>query len=95
MELEKLECQLDSPAKASLIGKVRVKMNTAELRLQQLEEDLEDIQEELRGREEEGRLECGVAYAGTEISIGEEMMRLRQEERQCIAKMVCGEIIVM
>ena len=95
MELEKLECQLDSPAKASLIGKVRVKMNTAELRLQQLEEDLEDIQEELRGREEEGRLECGVAYAGTEISIGEEMMRLRQEERQCIAKMVCGEIVVM
>ena len=95
MELEKLECQLDSPAKASLIGKVRVKMNTAELRLQQLEEDLEDIQEELRGREEEGRLECGVAYPGTEISIGEEMMRLRQEERQCIAKMVCGEIVVM
>ena len=42
MELEKLECQLDSPVKASLISKVHVKLNTAELRLQQLEEDLEE-----------------------------------------------------
>ena len=95
MELEKLECQLDSPVKASLLSKARVKLNTAELRLQQLEEDLEDIKEELRGREEDGRLECGVAYAGTEISIGDEMIRLRQENRQCIAKLVCGEIVVM
>ncbi len=95
MEREKLECQLDSPVKESLLSKVRVKLNTAELRLQQLEEDLEDIREELRGREEEGRLECGVAYAGTEISFGEEMVRLRHEERQCVAKMVCGEIVVM
>lgn len=95
MELEKLECQLDSPVKASLLSKARVKLNTAELRLQQLEEDLEDIKEELRGREEDGRLECGVAYAGTEISIGDEMVRLRQENRQCIAKLVCGEIVVM
>ncbi|MDE7004271.1 MAG: FapA family protein [Oscillospiraceae bacterium] len=94
MELEKLECQLDSPVKASLLSKVRVKLNTAELRLQQLEEDLQDIQEELKEREE-GRLECGVAYAGTEISIEDEMIRLRHEERQCVAKMVCGEIVVM
>ena len=55
---------------------------------------LQDIQEELKEREE-GRLECGVAYAGTEISIDDEMIRLRREEHQCIAKMVCGEIIVM
>lgn len=94
-ELERLECQLDSPVKASLISKVRVKLNTAELRLQHLEEDLEDIQEELRRLEENGRLECGVAYAGTEIRIGDETVRLRQENRQCIAKMMCGEIVVM
>ena len=94
MELEKLECQLDSPVKASLISKVRVRLNTAELRLQQLEEDLLDIQEELKEREE-GRLECGVAYAGTEITIEDETIRLRHEERQCVAKMVCGEIVVM
>ena len=94
MEMEKLECQLDSPAKASLLSKARVKLNTAELRLQQLEDDLQDIKAELKDREE-GRLECGVAYAGTEISFGEETLRLRHEERQCVAKMVCGEIIVM
>ena len=94
MELEKLECQLDSPVKSSLVSKVRVKLNTAELRLQQLEEDLLDIQEELEDRDE-GRLECSVAYAGTEISIDDEMIRLRHEERQCVVKMVCGEIIVM
>ena len=95
MDLEKLECQLDSPVKASLISKAKVKLNTAELRLQQLEEDLEETKEELRGHEEDGRLECGVAYAGTEICIGDEIVRLRQENRQCIAKMVCGEIVVM
>ena len=42
-----------------------------------------------------GRLECGVAYAGTEISIGDEITRLRHEEHQCVAKMVAGEILVM
>ena len=95
MDLEKLECQLDSPVKASLISKTKVKLNTAELRLQQLEEELEGVREEMRGHEEDGRLECGVAHAGTEISIGDETVRLRQENRQCIAKMVCGEIVVM
>lgn len=95
MELERLECQLDSPVKASLISKARVKLNTAALRLQQLEEDLADIKEELRDRGEEGRLECAVAYAGTEITIGNEITRLRQEERHCVAKLVSGEIVVM
>ena len=94
LELEKLECQLDSPVKASLLSKVRIKLNAAELRLQQLEEELQDIQEDAKDREE-GRLECGVAYAGTEIAIENEMIRLRHEERQCVAKMVCGEIVVM
>lgn len=95
IEQERLECQPDSPVKASLLSKVRVKLSTTELRLQQLEEDLGDIKETLRGKEEEGRLECGVVYAGTEIRFGEEMIRLQREERQCIAKMVCGEIVLM
>ena len=42
-----------------------------------------------------GRLECGIAYAGTEISFGSETLRLRRAERQCVAKMVCGEILLM
>ena len=95
IEHERLECQLDSPVKSSLLGKVRMRLSTTELRLQQLEEDLNRIKESMGKKEEEGRLECGVAYAGTEIHIGEEMVRLHREERQCVAKMVCGEIIVM
>ncbi len=95
IEHERLECQLDSPVKSSLLGKVRMRLSTTELRLQQLEEDLNRIKESMGNKEEEGRLECGVAYAGTEIHIGEEMVRLHREERQCVAKMVCGEIIVM
>ena len=95
IELERLECQLDSPVKASLLSKARVKLSTAALRLQQLEEDLADIREELRDRGEGGRLECAVAYAGTEITIGDEITRLRQEERNCVAKMVDGEILII
>lgn len=95
IEHERLECQPDSPVKASLLSKVRVKLSTTELRLQQLEEDLQDVEKALSGKEEEGRLECGTAYPGTEIRIGDEMLRLQREERQVIAKMVCGEITVM
>ena len=97
MELEKLEAQLDSPAKASLMGKVRMKISVSEHRLKQLEEELDKGRAEIKSQKEQdsGRMECGVAYAGTEISMCEEKMRLRQEERQCIAKMVFGEIIVM
>ena len=95
IEHERLECQPDSPVKASLLSKVRMKLSTTELRLQQLEEDLQEVKKTLGSKEEEGRLECGVAYAGTEIRFGEEAIRLHREERQCIAKMVCGEIVVM
>ena len=95
IEHERLECQMDSPVKDSLLSKVRVKLSTTELRLQQLEEDLQNIKETLGSKEDDGRLECGIAYAGTEIRFGEEAIRLQREERQCIAKMVCGEIIVM
>ena len=37
----------------------------------------------------------GVAYAGTEISIGDEFLRLRQETHQCVAKLLCDEIVLM
>ena len=94
MELEKLECQLDSPTKSSILGKTRMKLSVAELKLKQLEEDLVDIKQTLK-ETESGRLECSHAYPGTEISFGDEVLRLRQETRQCIVKMVCGEIVPM
>ncbi len=94
IELEKLECQLDSPTKSSILGKTRMKLSVAELKLKQLEEDLADIKLTLEEKES-GRLECSLAYPGTEISFGEEILRLRQETRHCVVKMVCGEIVVM
>lgn len=93
-ELEKLECQLDSPAKSSLLGKLRIKMSAADMKMRQLEEDLMDIKIDLEEKGA-GRLECGIAYAGTEISFGSETLRLRRAERQCVAKLVCGEILLM
>ncbi len=94
MELEKLECQLDSPVKSSLLGKLRIKMSAADMKMRQLEEDLMNIKMDLEEKGG-GRLECGIAYAGTEISFGSETLRLRRAERQCVAKMVCGEILLM
>ena len=41
-----------------------------------------------------GRLECGIAYPGTEICFGDEILRLRQEHRKCAASFVRGEIVV-
>lgn len=97
IEMEKLEAQLDSPAKASLLGKVRMKMSVSENRLKQLDEELDHGRESLKNQKEQesGRMECGVAYAGTEINIGDEFLRLRQETHQCVAKLLCDEIVLM
>ena len=97
IEMEKLEAQLDSPAKASLLGKVRMKMSVSENRLKQLDEELDHGREALKSQKEQdsGRMECGVAYAGTEINIGDEFLRLRQETHQCVAKLLCNEIVLM
>ena len=93
MELEKLECQLDSTGKSSLLDKTRMKLSLAELKLKQLESELADIRIEAE-EQNTGRLECGVAYPGTEISFGEETLRLRHERRKCAASLVKGEIVV-
>ena len=93
-EQEKLEALLDSTLKTSLLGKVRMKLSVAELKLKQLEEELAKGTDE-EEKESSGRLECGIAYAGTEITIGTEKLRLKQETHQCVAKLVCNEIVLM
>lgn len=93
IELEKLECQPDSAVRSSLLGKTRMKLSVAELKLKQLEEDLAELK--LTPDEvESGRLECSIAHPGTEVSFGDEILRLRQEAHQCVVKMVCGEIVL-
>lgn len=93
MDLEKVECQLDSPGKSGLLDKTRAKLAVTELKLRQLESELADIKIEAEGKNN-GRLECGIAYPGTEISFGDEMLRLRHESRQCVATLVQGEIVL-
>ena len=94
MKLEKLECQPDSQVKSSLLSKIRSKLSAVEMKLAQLEGDLTGVEQ---GAEEKnrGRLECSVAYPGTEVTFGEKTLRLRQIARQCIVKLVEDEIVLM
>lgn len=93
-ELEKLESQPDSPAKSSLMGKLRMKMSVSELKLKQLDEDLAEAKTQQPDKDS-GRMECGIVYPGTEISIGDAFLRLREETRHCIAVLACDEILLM
>lgn len=88
-ELEKLENQPDSPVKSSLQEKTRTKLMGSELKLQQLENDLADIGTK-PGEKAGGRLECGIAYPGTEISFGEEMLRIRQVSGNALSSRSTG-----
>lgn len=92
VERETLECQPASPVKEALLAKMRMKLSTAELKLKQLEDELLGIEE--LPKESAARLECSIAHPGTEISIGEKTMRIWHENRQCVVKMVEGEIVV-
>lgn len=93
MEMERLESQLDGVGKPGLLEKNRMKLSVAELKLKQLESELADIRIETEGSNT-GRLECGIAYPGTEISFGAETLRLRHEHRKCSASLVKGEIVI-
>ena len=91
-ELETVERQPESPVKASLLAKLRIGVSAAEMKLRQLEDNLLDVEE--RPKEKDERLECGVAYPGTEVDFGEEVLRLQHENRQCVVRISNGEIIV-
>lgn len=93
VELETLECQPESPVKASLLAKLRIKVSTAEMKLRQLEDNLLDIEEGPKKKGE--RLECGIAFPGTEVNFGEETLRLRHESHNCVIRESDGEIIVI
>ncbi len=93
-EIETLEPQIDSSSKSSLLDKARLRLTAAELKLKQLESELKDIKLITDEKANNGRLECSIAYPGTEISFGDESLRLRQEYRQCVATLVRGEILI-
>ena len=43
---------------------------------------------------EKGRLECAIAYPGTKVRIGSEVLHLRHVERRCVISLVQNEIVV-
>ena len=95
MELEKLECQPDSPTKSSLIGKVKIKLAAAGLKLQRAKKTLDEQAEAREDVADDGRLECDVAYPGTKITFGDQTLRLHQASRFCVIRQLEGEIVIM
>ena len=93
MEIERLACQPESPVRASLAAKAKLKLMTAEMKLRQIEEKAPIPVEDDGG--EGGRLESAVVYPGTKVRIGDEVLRLRHVERRCVITMFHGEIVVM
>lgn len=95
MEMEMLECQPDNPTKVSLLGKAKLKLTAAELKLQRAKKTLEEQEEARTDHADDGRLECDIAYPGTKITIGEETLRLHETSRYCVVKLVSDEIVIM
>ena len=93
-ELKKTRCQLDSPVKTTRMNKCRMQISTTRLKLDQLNRELAEAEKNFE-RNDQRRLECSLAYAGTEVTIGEAVLRLRQENRQCVIRLLAGEIVVM
>lgn len=96
-EREKLKNQLDSPAKSGQMGRLKIRASAVEIKLKQLEDSCSESSEnptDKAPKRSPGRMECGIAYPGVDITFGDQTFRLRNETRQCVAKLVNGEIIV-
>ena len=93
IELERLECQPNSQARASLLQKAQARIAVAEMKLKHLNGNM-TVEVDPYALDT-GRLECGIAYAGTEISFENEVVRLRHTTRQCTATVINGEIVMM
>lgn len=95
-ELERTENEIDSPARSARLSRSKVRLPAARLKLNQLEKEIEEAQQEEEDEDNDRRrLECGVAYAGTEVMIDQQRLMLRQDKHQCIVKLLLGEIVVM
>lgn len=98
-ELEKTELQPESPHKQKKLSTMRMKTSIAKNKLKLFDKNAAELQEELReGQEDQnasGRLEFGVAYAGTEIVMGSVLYRLNHETYESSATMMNGEIVII
>ena len=89
-----LEKQPDGPYKLSKLPKTRMQVSVARMKLDKMEKDLIALHEALEGTGK-ARLECEIAYAGTEIIINGKSLRLSNETHKCVARLTDdGEIRV-
>lgn len=102
-ELEELEAQLEaverkpnSPNKQSRLSQLRMKLSVSQMKLDQIDKSLEKLMAEREdGKNDLRRLTFGLAYPGTEITIGDCVRRLEQESRQSTASLLSGEICLI
>lgn len=102
MELEQeyaeLERQPDNPTKGKRLPMIRMKLSVNREKLQQYKDGLlkygEDIgnEEEEQPKLESHRLACGIVYAGTEVTIGEDTLRVENETSKCTIGLREGEV---
>ncbi|MCI8590753.1 MAG: DUF342 domain-containing protein [Lachnospiraceae bacterium] len=102
MELEQeyaeLERQPDNPAKARRLPMVRMKLSVNREKLQQYKDGLLKYGKEIGNGDEEQprpeshRLACGIVYAGTEVTIGEDTLRVENETSKCTIGLQEGEV---
>lgn len=83
---KKLECQPDGPAKLSRLSKTRMQISVNKMKLDQMDKELEVLQAELEAKGK-ARLECGIAYPGTEIIIKDKSLKLTTETHKCVARL--------
>ena len=94
-ELDKVNRQPDSPAKLSRLSTLRMKIAVDQRKLEQFNK--EDAQLLTLPPEEiyDMRLNCGIVYPGTEIRIGMAKLKVKQENRQCTARLVDGQVCIL
>lgn len=93
-EMEKLERQSDSPAKAKRMGQIRLNLSVNKMKLGQFEKE-EGRAGEVSEEQGSCRLRCQIIYPGVMLSIGDETIQVTQEVSSCNARLVNGEICLM
>lgn len=95
LEYDELEKQPDSPTKMRNLPMVRMKLSVNRTKLKQFETYMVGAKEESQCQEDkpdERRMVCGIAYPGTEVTIGDATGRLEHETQHCRAVLRENEI---
>ena len=93
-ELEKTECQPESPTKFTRMSKLRMQLSLNKSKLEQFDQDLKELSE---NPDDPGvrRLTCSVTYPGASVSIGPAFYRFQRETRPVIATLLDEEICIV